>query len=237
VSGRERVPLNMFQLEHAIGSMVGKVDAIVVSSIFSVHNPAHEEMARQKILERTKKLVVAGHDLTTELGIKERTVTAVLNAKLIPIIGEFLTGVEDSLRKRNIAGQIMVFKGDGSMMSIAGARERPVETILSGPAASLMGGRLLSKLDNCIVLDIGGTSTDIAYLDKGFPRITKEGRRWATGGPGSGPSTSGPVALEATRTSRWTAMDAWRSARTGSRHWPLLRSATLMFWRRSRRPG
>ena len=175
VSGRERSPLNIFQLEHAIESMVGKVDAIVVSSIFSVHNPAHEELARRKILERTKKLVVAGHDLTTELGIKERTVTAVLNAKLIPIIGEFLTGVEDSLRKRKIAGHIMVFKGDGSMMSIAGARERPVETILSGPAASLMGGRLLSKLDNCIVLDIGGTSTDIAYLDKGFPRITKEG--------------------------------------------------------------
>ncbi len=175
VSGRERVPLNMFQMEHAIDSMLGKVDAIVVSSIFSVHNPEHEEIARRMILERSDQLVIAGHDLTTELGIKERTITAVLNAKLIPIIGEFLTGVEKSLRKRNINGQIMVFKGDGSMMSIAVARERPVETILSGPAASLMGGRLLSKLDNCIVLDIGGTSTDIAYLDKGFPRITKEG--------------------------------------------------------------
>jgi N-methylhydantoinase A/oxoprolinase/acetone carboxylase beta subunit len=175
VSGQERVSLNIFQLEHAIDSMQGKVDAIVVSSIFSVHNPEHEEMARRMILERSGGLVVAGHDLTSELGIKERTMTAVLNAKLIPIIGEFLTGVEGSLRKRNISGQIMVFKGDGSMMSIAVARERPVETILSGPAASLMGGRLLSKLDNCIVLDIGGTSTDIAYLDNGFPRITKEG--------------------------------------------------------------
>ena len=155
--------------------MVGNVDAIVVSSIFSVHNPEHEEIARRMILEKSTRLVVAGHDLTSELGVAERTVTAVLNAKLIPIIGEFLTGVENSLRKRNILGQIMVFKGDGSMMSISVARERPVETILSGPAASLMGGRLLSGLDNCIVLDIGGTSTDIAYLDKGFPRITKEG--------------------------------------------------------------
>jgi N-methylhydantoinase A/oxoprolinase/acetone carboxylase beta subunit len=175
VSGRERVPLNTLHLEHAISSMLGKVDAIVVSSIFSVHNPEHEEFARRMILERSGCLVVAGHDLTSELGIKERTITAILNAKLIPIIGEFLTGVEVSLRKRNIEGQIMVFKGDGSMMSLAVARERPVETILSGPAASLMGGRLLSKLDNCIVVDIGGTSTDIAYLDRGFPRITKEG--------------------------------------------------------------
>ena len=175
VNGRQRVPLNLLQLEHAIDLMVGKVDAIVVSSIFSVHNPEHEETARRMVLERSGRLVVAGHDLTSELGIVERTTTAILNAKLIPIIGEFLTGVEGSLRKRNILGQIMVFKGDGSMMSISVARERPVETILSGPAASLMGGRLLSKLDNCIVLDIGGTSTDIAYLDKGFPRITKEG--------------------------------------------------------------
>jgi N-methylhydantoinase A/oxoprolinase/acetone carboxylase beta subunit len=175
VSGREKAPLNLFQMEHAISSMVGNVDAIVVSSIFSVHNPEHEEIARRMILDRSDLLVVAGHDLTSELGVTERTVTAVLNAKLIPIIDEFLTGVEDSLRKRKISGQIMVFKGDGSMMSIAVARERPVETILSGPAASLMGGRLLSGLDNCIVLDIGGTSTDIAYRDQGFPWITNYG--------------------------------------------------------------
>ena len=175
VSGLERVPLNIFQLEHAIDSLVGKVDAIVVSGIFSVHNPEHEDVARRMILERSRQLVVAGHDLTSELGIKERTITAVLNAKLIPIISEFLTGVESALQKRDIMGSIMVFKGDGSMMSIDVARERPIETILSGPAASLMGGRLLAKLDNCIVLDIGGTSTDIAYLDHGFPRITKEG--------------------------------------------------------------
>jgi N-methylhydantoinase A/oxoprolinase/acetone carboxylase beta subunit len=175
VSGQERAPLNIYQLEHAIGSLIGQVDAIVVSGIFSVHNPEHEDIARRMILDRSSHLVVVGHDLTSELGIKERTITAVLNAKLIPIIGEFLTGVEEALKKRDIAGSIMVFKGDGSMMSIAVARERPIETILSGPAASLMGGRLLSKLDNCIVLDIGGTSTDIAYLDHGFPRITKEG--------------------------------------------------------------
>jgi len=175
VGGLERVPLNTYQLENAIDSLVGQVDAIVVSGIFSVHNPEHEDAARRMILQRSRQLVVAGHDLTSELGIKERTITAVLNAKLIPIIGEFLTGVEEALNKRDIGGSIMVFKGDGSMMSIAVARERPIETILSGPAASLMGGRLLSKLDNCIVLDIGGTSTDIAYLDQGFPRITKEG--------------------------------------------------------------
>ena len=175
VRGYERRPLDVGALDKAISSMANKVDAIAISSIFSVYNPDHEERARKAILERYNMLTVTGHDLSTELGIKERTVTAVLNAKLIPIIGEFLTSVEHSMEKRGINGKIMVYKGDGSLMNIAMARGRPVDTILSGPAASLMGGRLLSKLENCSVLDIGGTSTDIAYLDKGFPRMNREG--------------------------------------------------------------
>jgi N-methylhydantoinase A/oxoprolinase/acetone carboxylase beta subunit len=167
--------LDIGALDKAISAMANKVDAIAISSVFSVYNPDHEERARKAILERFNMLTVTGHDLSTELGIKERTITAVLNAKLIPIIGEFLTSVEHSMEKRGIDGKIMVYKGDGSLMNMAVARGRPVDTILSGPAASLMGGRLLSKLENCIVLDIGGTSTDIAYLDRGFPRINREG--------------------------------------------------------------
>ena len=175
VRGHESWPLDVAALDMAIDSMAHKVDAIAISSIFSVYNPDHEERARRAILDKVNMLTVTGHDLTTELGIKERTITAVLNAKLIPIIGDFLSSVEHSMEKRGIKGQIMVYKGDGSLMNIAVARGRPVDTILSGPAASLMGGRLLSKLENCIVLDIGGTSTDIAYLDRGFPRINREG--------------------------------------------------------------
>jgi N-methylhydantoinase A/oxoprolinase/acetone carboxylase beta subunit len=175
VRGYEHQPLDVAALDKAISSMVHKVDAIAISGLFSVYNPDHEERARKAIMEKANMLTVTGHDLTTQLGIKERTITAVLNAKLIPTIGDFLSSVERSMEMRGITGQIMVYKGDGSLMNIAVARNRPVDTILSGPAASLMGGRLLSKMDNCIVLDIGGTSTDIAYLDRGFPRINREG--------------------------------------------------------------
>jgi N-methylhydantoinase A/oxoprolinase/acetone carboxylase beta subunit len=78
-----------------------------------------------------------------------------------------------------IAANIVVLKGDGNVMPVRQARERPVETILSGPAASLLGGSRLSGLDNCLVVDMGGTSTDIAYIDKGFPRIGREGAQLA----------------------------------------------------------
>ena len=113
--------------------------------------------------------------MTAELGIYERTVTAVLNAKLLPIIRDFLRSVEKALSVRDIDAAVYVFKGDGGLMSLDVAKDMPVETILSGPAASLMGGKALAGVESCVVVDIGGTSTDIAYLDDGFPRLRKEG--------------------------------------------------------------
>jgi len=181
--GRPLAPLDDKETEAAVDEICADVDAVVVSSFFSVVNPAHEESVRRLVRERKGLPVVAGHELTAELGILERTVTAVLNARLLPIIDDFLKGVESSLQGKGVEAPIMVFRGDGTLMNLKKARERPVETILSGPAASLMGGLALSKLDRCIVIDIGGTSTDIAYLDQGFPRLGKEGAtvgQWKT---------------------------------------------------------
>ncbi len=175
VWAQQIVPLDIDALEEAITKMQSEVDSFVVSSHFSVYNPAHELEAARMIKQRTGLPVVLGHHLTSQLGVPERSVTAVLNARLLPIISDFLDGVERSLKERGVDATILVFKGDGTLMNIEKARERPVETILSGPAASLMGGKLLCKEDNFIVVDIGGTSTDIAYLDDGFPRISKEG--------------------------------------------------------------
>jgi len=172
--GEEKAPLLMDEVREAAHAMEG-VDAVAVSGIFSVYNRSHEEMVREAIKEILHVPVVCGHELTGELGIKERTVTAVLNARLIPLINMFLDDVESSLRKRGIIAPIMVFKGDGTLMSLWNARERPVETILSGPAASAMGGKTLAGVDTCIIIDMGGTSTDIAFLDDGFPRISIEG--------------------------------------------------------------
>lgn len=175
VWAQQVAPLDIAALEEAVDRMQSEVDSFVVSSHFSVYNPAHELEAARIIKNRTNLPVVLGHHLTSQLGVPERSVTAVLNARLLPIISDFLDGVERSLKERGVEATILVFKGDGTLMNIEKARERPVETILSGPAASLMGGKLLCKEENFIVVDIGGTSTDIAYLDDGFPRISKEG--------------------------------------------------------------
>jgi len=173
--GRALEPLDEEAVSKAIDDLAGKVDAFVVSGMFSVCNPTQEETVRGMIRERTELPIVVGHTLTSELGIKERTVTAVLNARLIPIIKEFLASVERALSAKGVKGRILVFKGDGGLMTMESARERPVETVLSGPAASLIGGKVLSKVETCVVVDVGGTSTDIAYLDEGFPRLSVEG--------------------------------------------------------------
>jgi len=177
--GKELSPLDHQALRDAVSSMAGEVDALVVSSMFSVYQPDHEDRARRTAREMTGLPVVAAYELSGELGVVERSVTAVLNARLLPVISDFLNRIEGALRNARIDAKVMVLKGDGSMMSVKVARERPVETVLSGPAASLLGGTRLAGLDNCLVVDMGGTSTDIAYFDHGFPRISREGAKVA----------------------------------------------------------
>ncbi len=177
--GRELDALDVKGLRETVRSMAEETDAFVVSSMFSVYQPSHEDRARQVIREMTDRPVVAAYELSGDLGVVERSVTAVLNARLLPVISDFLDHVENALRAMRIRANMVVLKGDGNVMPVKQARERPVETILSGPAASLLGGSRLSGLDKCLVVDMGGTSTDIAYIDNGFPRIGREGAQLA----------------------------------------------------------
>lgn len=181
--GKRIEALDEAGLEAAIDDVCSEVDAVVVSGMFSVANPIQEATAKSMIQSKYNLPVVMGHDMTAELGIYERTVTAVLNAKLLPVINDFLSSMERSLLSKGVDASIYVFKGDGGLMSLPVARERPVDTVLSGPAASLMGGHAISDLDSCLVVDLGGTSTDIAYLEDGFPRLNMEGSmvgKWRT---------------------------------------------------------
>ena len=175
VRGRIQDSLDLEGVRSAIEEMANGVDSIVVSGLFSVYNSLHEIEVKRLITDRHDIPVVMGHELTAELGIYERTVTAVLNAGLIPVLSDFLKKVQEIMERRGFKAPIMVFKGDGTLMNIKAAIRRPVDTLLSGPAASAMGGKLLSGQENCIVIDIGGTSTDIAVIENGRSKISAEG--------------------------------------------------------------
>ncbi len=88
--------------------------------------------------------------------------TTALNARLIPLIGELIAAVKRSLTAAGIDAPLMIVRGDGSLMTEQFAGERPVETLLSGPAASVVGAMGLGGLSDCVMLDVGGTTTDMA---------------------------------------------------------------------------
>lgn len=181
--GRETEPLDREKTRAAIEGFRGQVDAVAVSGIFSVRNPDHEKEVKALVREMLGLPVVAAHELTTALGIKERTVTAILNARLISVIDRLLSAAKEGLKKMGFDVPLMIVKGDGSLMNETVARERPIGTILSGPAASIIGATFLNGVEQGVVVDIGGTTTDIAVLQNGRPHLAEEGAKvggWRT---------------------------------------------------------
>ena len=141
----------------------------------SVRNPEHELMVKRRAIELLGLPVVCGHEMTGALGYYERTVTTVLNARLLPLIHQLLDDMKRVMDRMGITAPLMVVRGDGSLMRSDYAADRPVETILSGPAASVAGARFLSGCENGIVVDMGGTTTDIAGLRHGDCAVSEEG--------------------------------------------------------------
>lgn len=175
LKGRPIAELDLEKTRQAISELKGKVDAVAISGYLSIRNPEHEIAVMGMVNEILDLPVVCAHQLTTTLGFHERTVTTVLNARLIPIITDLIESVKRVLDEKEIKAPIMIVKGDGCMMGEALAREKPIETILSGPASSIIGATFLTNTPEALVLDMGGTTTDIAILKNGVPKINKEG--------------------------------------------------------------
>lgn len=153
------------------------VSGFAVAAQFATRNPVHEQRAMALVREITGRPVSASHQLSAKLGGPKRALTALLNARLIGMIDALIGRAEAVLREIGIAAPMMVVRGDGALMSSAQARGRPIETILSGPAASIVGARWLTGVDHALVSDIGGTTTDVAMLKDGRPAIDPDGAR------------------------------------------------------------
>ncbi len=175
-AGNELAPLDEEAIRAAVVERRGRVEAFAVSAYFGVRNSTHERRARDIIAEMTDAPVTCGHELTTRLNAVRRAATAALNARLIPLLRNLIVTVQATLRGLHIGAPLMVVRGDGSLVRAAWAMQRPVETILSGPAASVLGARHLAGIaGDAWVVDVGGTTTDIAALRGGRPRLNPEG--------------------------------------------------------------
>jgi N-methylhydantoinase A/oxoprolinase/acetone carboxylase beta subunit len=174
-NGDARVPLDLEALEAALSRMADKVDAFAVASAFAVRNAAHEHAARELIVARTGKPVTLSTELSSSLDAPRRALTAALNARLISRVSHLIEAVRRAMAQLQIRCPLMIVKGDGTLALAESVVTRPIETVLSGPAASLVGAQWLSGLDSFILSDMGGTTTDLGVLLNGRPRVAPEG--------------------------------------------------------------
>ncbi len=173
--GQEAEMLDLAPLEQQLDLLSKEVSGFAVAGYFAVRNPAHELAVRNLILEKTGSAVTCSHELSARLNGPKRALTTVLNARLVPMITRLILATRSTLADKKITAPVMVVRGDGALVSADFASRRPIETILSGPAASLVGARHLTQTDSAIVCDIGGTTSDVAVLENGAPRLEPDG--------------------------------------------------------------
>lgn len=176
--GDELAPLDLAALDEALAGTAGDaLSGFAVVGQFGVRNPSHE-LAVQQHLRITRSVpVTCSHELTAKLNGPKRAVTSVLNARLIGSITDLIESTRRALAELGVSAPLMVVRGDGSLIAADVAVERPIETIMSGPAASVVGARFLSGARDAVVSDIGGTTTDVAILRDGEPELRIDGAR------------------------------------------------------------
>jgi N-methylhydantoinase A/oxoprolinase/acetone carboxylase beta subunit len=174
--GVEQERLDADQLADAVNACrKNSVKAYAVISKFSPRNPAHEQRM-EAALEGQADFITAGHRMAGRLNFPRRIATAGFNAAVWRIFNAFADAVETAMKTLKTAAPVSILKADSGTMTLDTARTMPVQSILSGPAASILGIAALCTIrEDAVLLDIGGTSTDIALFAAGTPLLVPEG--------------------------------------------------------------
>jgi N-methylhydantoinase A/oxoprolinase/acetone carboxylase beta subunit len=177
ITGRQIIAVDPDEVRQTADRMISHqgVTAFAVSGFAGAINPEHELRVKDILHRHTRLFVTCGHELSDTLNFQTRATTAMLNARIIPRLTRLLSDLEKVTADLGIHAPIVVVKGDGTLMSAAMAKQRPVETILSGPAASVAGARHLTGIRDALVVDMGGTTTDTAILTDGRVALNEKG--------------------------------------------------------------
>lgn len=156
------------EVEEIISSLKKEgAEVLVVSEAYGVDDPSNE----QYVMLYSDLPITGGHELTGIYGLEIRTLTAAINAGIMPKSIITARYVESAVRNENIICPIMIMKGDGGVTDIETFKNKPILTILSGPAASVAGALLHSHILHGIFIEVGGTSTNISIIKNGKPEI------------------------------------------------------------------
>ena len=174
--GREVEPVNPDEIRE-IGVTLKKAGIRNVGIVgkFSVRNPSHE-LAIHNIIKDDFGKIFLGHQVSGNLNFPRRIATTFLNTTIRPIHKKFFAAVKQSLEQKGLRIPIHLLKADGGTMSFEASLDFPGQTILSGPSASVMGAiAFASETEETLVLDIGGTTTDMAILVDRVPLLDPVG--------------------------------------------------------------
>ncbi len=159
-----------------LGDWLADADALATAEVYAIYNGAPSEKHAKKLAEELYGLpLVCASELTSDLNVLTRGATALLNARLLPIVREFIEAALSDFAARRCRAPVMVVRSDGSLMSAKLALSRPVETILSGPAASVLAGRTFTGEKDYLIIDMGGTTTDVSVVLGGKPVMADSG--------------------------------------------------------------
>ncbi len=170
--GREKAPVNTMQIEDIAKKMKkAGIEYVGVVSKFCVRNPSHEILIK-RILNKYFKKIFLGHHVSGNLNFPRRIATTHLNTGVFSLHKSFFEAVKKSLEEKGLTAPIQILKADGGTMSLESSMAFPGQTVLSGPAASIMGAvPYAPENQDAIVLDIGGTTTDISFLVNKVPLL------------------------------------------------------------------
>ena len=168
--------LDKAQLSDALEGVREKnINNCAIVSKFSVRNP-QQELKIKDLLKDDFSTITMGHTLSGKLNFPRRVFTSYLNSSVCDTFSSFAKNIKESLEREGVHAPIYILKADGGTMSLATAENMPVETILSGPSASFMGIKAMLPTDkDALLLDVGGTTTDIFFLAGGSPLFEPQG--------------------------------------------------------------
>ncbi|MEV4800810.1 hydantoinase/oxoprolinase family protein [Nonomuraea sp. NPDC049421] len=167
VDGREIGPLDLDAVRRFLDGV--EADAVAVTGVFSPADDAHERRVAELVAAEYGLPVSVSHEIGS-LGLLERENATVLNATLYGVAAHVTDALVTALAERGLSARPYLAQNDGTLMTLEQAARLPVSTIGSGPANSLRGAAYLSGVSDAIVVDVGGTSTDLGVLVGGFPR-------------------------------------------------------------------
>ncbi|WP_174802981.1 hydantoinase/oxoprolinase family protein [Martelella limonii] len=153
------------------------IEALTISLMHSYANPAHEQRLRAMVLERFPDMHVSlSSDILPEFREYDRAITTVMNDYVRPIMTRYLSRIENRLAEGGVKAKLHIVRSDGGLMSAEAAAQRPVHTVLSGPAGGVTATAMTARrtgLNKLLAFDMGGTSTDVSVIIDGEPTISR----------------------------------------------------------------